>query len=130
MSDQLGADYGWLDQATNYSGGLASSEELAYLESLVRRLGTPNGSISYWPNYGTDLRQFLLDTPPDYVVANAAERECYKDQRTQSAKAAIEWLESTLLVTISVETESAAFVFVMSVSTAEAKLVSLQKVSQ
>lgn len=127
MSDQLGADYGWLNEATNYSGGLASSEELAYVESLARRLGTPNGSIKYWPNYGTDLRQFLLDTPPDYVVANAAERECYKDERTQSARATIEWVESTILVTIRVETDSAQFVFAMSVSEAEVKLVSLQK---
>jgi len=127
MSESLGADYGWLDQATDNALGLAASEELAYIQSLARRLMTPNGSIKYWKNYGTDLRQFLLDDPPNYIVASAAEAECYKDERTQLAQATIERIEGEMFVTLDVETGSSAFRFVMSVAEAETKLVSMQK---
>lgn len=126
MAETLGVDYSWVDDATDGRMGVATSVGLAYLQSLARRLMTPNGSVPFWKDYGTDLRQYVLGDTPEYIIGSAAENECYKDERTQTATATVVRRDGELEVTLAVESDVGNLVFVMTVNEAELKLVSVQ----
>ena len=73
-------------------GPLTGSRVVA--EAVARRLTTPRGTLPDDPNYGTDLRAWLNEsmTPATLTqVRSAAERECLKDERLQSADATVSY---------------------------------------
>jgi hypothetical protein len=113
---ELGIDYSWLSDATDERLGLAASEGIAYCQCQVRWLQTKRGSVKFWPNRGTDLRQFLLDDAPDYLIASAAEAEVYLDERTVSCTAVVTAIEGLRQVSVNGETDVGPFEFVLSVS--------------
>lgn len=87
-------------------------------QSLVRRLSTPRGYLSWAPNDGIDVREFLNkgDTQQNRFAAIAAIKdECEKDERVQAASVAVSFnfATSTLTITIDVETADGPFTFVI-----------------
>lgn len=114
------------------------SGRLAMAQSLARRLVTPRGRFSWlaadgltvrgWPDYGTDLRGFLLSKATPQSIARAAEAECLKDERVQAVDVAVvQDTSTTLAITIAVTDADGTFTFTLSIDEAKASLVSLQE---
>jgi hypothetical protein len=112
----LGVDYSWVDDATDERLGVAVSPGIAYCQCQARWLQTKRDSVKFWPGRGTDLRQFILDDAPDYLIASAAEAEVYLDERTVSCTASITSIDGLRYVTLVCETDEGTFEFVVSVS--------------
>jgi phage baseplate assembly protein W len=121
-STSLGIDYAWLEDAINIRLGVDSTSELGYLRCIARRLLTPYGSVLYWPDYGCNVRQFLLDHAPTHLVASKIESEAYKDERTARAKATVTRLDEQMSLDLQLETDDGTFEFVMTVTEAKTQL--------
>lgn len=106
--------------------------------ALLRRLTTPNGRFSWldldgvtvrgWPEYGLDLRGFILSKTNADTIARAAEGECAKDERVHAVTAtAVYTAANAIALTLEITDEDGPFVLTLSISDAAATLVSLQE---
>lgn len=68
---------------------------VALAHSIARRLTTPTGQVSWWPQYGLDLRAFLAGKAPRSAIAAAAMVEIRKDERVQDADVTVSDLTPT-----------------------------------
>lgn len=72
-------------------------------QAMARRLTTPRGRLIYDPQYGTDLNAYLLaDVGPGDIakIGAAVQAECLKDERVLACTASVVFLNSVLIVTI------------------------------
>jgi hypothetical protein len=97
------------------------SEFICLAWSLARRLETPRGSLSWSPNDGTDMRDWLnrSDTPQHRFSAQvAAKDECEKDERVQAALVSAQFQSATssLILTVSITTAVGPFQLVLKVT--------------
>lgn len=95
----------------------AVSGGLVLRQALIRRLLTQAGSIEYWPDYGTDIRQFLLSGASLADIEGAVESECTKDDRVDTATATATRDANVLTLDISITPgdDEADFDFVLSI---------------
>ncbi len=102
---------------------------LALVHRLARRLTTERGRFKFWPNYGTDIRKFLLAKVQPERVAQEVEDECIKDEQVESVEVLVvepDLATRTMTITISVRDAAGPFVFTLTISEAKATLISLQ----
>lgn len=59
--------------------------DLAVSEQVARRYLTERGLLSYAPNDGTDVLEYLNDNMPLAVIRAQLEAEALKDERVESA---------------------------------------------
>jgi hypothetical protein len=103
----------------------------ALLHRLARRLRTRRGRIPWWPDFGTDLRDFLLAKSPATRIAAAAVAECRKDEQVAGAYALNLSTGSdgkTVFLTLGIEDGEGPFRFTLSITEAALTLVSAQEV--
>lgn len=98
-------------------------------QALARRLRTPRGGLWYAPDYGTDLRQYVLG--PVYsarALEMAAAAECRKDERVEAARARAAQGDdpSSVELTIDVEVADGPFSLVLNVSAVTVDLLRLE----
>lgn len=96
-----------------------ASEFVCLGQSLARRLITRRGSLSWAPNDGTDMRDFLNSafTPRNrFAVQAAAKAECEKDERVQAATVDAQFSVGSLSLTIGIETASGPFKLVVALT--------------
>jgi phage baseplate assembly protein W len=98
-------------------------------QALARRLRTPRGGLWYAPDYGTDLRQYVL--APVFsarAMEMAAAAECRKDERVEAVKArAVQGDDpSSVELTIDVETADGPFALVLNVSAVTVELLRIE----
>lgn len=94
------------------------------LQAIVRRWLTPRGIFPWWPEYGTDLRQFLLSKAPAQRIVAAAIAEAEKDERVEYISIGIEQSADGREIMLSAEAqvvgeEDAQFSFVLAISDAK-----------
>jgi hypothetical protein len=124
MSDNLGIDYGWLQDCDDERMGVARSPQYAYCQSIARRLLEKKGRLPYWSkDYGGDIKQFLLSDAPDHVIASTVEESCYADERTELARCTVTRVDGALQLSIDGETAAGPFAFVLTAGEASVKLV-------
>lgn len=101
----------------------------ALVQRLARRLITPRGKLPYWPNYGTDLRQFLLSKVGPGAIAQAAHKECMKDEQVENCSVRPDVTDSGRMIVLDIEVEDATgpFSFTLSITEAALNLVRLQE---
>ena len=109
----------------------------ALIHRLCVRLQTPrgrfsgvdsNGKVWGWPNFGTDIAQYLLSKTPASAIASAAEAECLKDEQVEEA-AAVATLEDggrRMHLEIAILDALGPFVFTLSITQAKLTLIELQ----
>lgn len=102
---------------------------LAHAQRLARRLVTPRGRFKFWPNFGTDMRQFINSKTPASAIARAAAAECLKDEQTESVTVEVLPLDGATGFTLQIEVTDAEgpFTFTMPISQAKILLIELQK---
>lgn len=95
---------------------------------LARRLTTPRGRVPWWPNDGTDLRQYMLSHASPSAIAQAAKAECLKDEQVEDVKVTVEVLDSGRAMNLLLEVTDAAgpFTFTLNITDAAAKLIGLE----
>ena len=101
----------------------------AVAERLYDRLTTDRGTYPWWPNYGTNVRLFLLAKTPLWRVERAIKDECEKDEQVLEAlvDAAYSQNGAQLDIKITFTTKSGQFTFTMTANEAAANYVSLSK---
>lgn len=107
----------------------AISGRVAHAHCLARRLITPRGRFRFWPNFGTDLRRYLLSKVPVSVIAADAAQECEKDERTESASVEVTHVDfdsRELDIKITIVDAQGPFEFTMSISDARVNLIGMQ----
>lgn len=104
------------------------SGRVALMHRLARRLQTQRGRFKWWPNFGTDLRIFLLSKAPPAAIAAAADAECRKDEQVKNVTTSVEVLDSgrRLHLTIQVTDAAGPFAFTLTITQATATLIALQ----
>lgn len=65
------------------------TERTALAHSIARRLITPTGQASWWPQYGIDLREYLGSKVPRSAIGAAALIEIRKDERVSDAQVTV-----------------------------------------
>lgn len=100
----------------------------ALAHRLARRLQTPRGRFPWWPNFGTDLRQYLLSKAKPTAIASAAEAECLKDEQVEDVTCFVEVLNGgrSMRVVIQITDADGPFVFTLEISQAAETLLDLQ----
>lgn len=101
-------------------------------EQIARRLVTTRGGLSYDPDFGTDLRDWIgADFPitgsgPNlFALTSAVERECEKDERVAAASASATYDASTRAVSVAVGVDllsGESFSLVLSVTAVSASV--------
>lgn len=103
------------------------SGRTALAHALARRLQTPRGMFPWWPDYGTDLRQYLLAHIDTQRISAAAQSECEKDERVAAVDiTAATVTDTTVTLQIEVtpdESPDAVFEFVLTITQAKVVLV-------
>lgn len=104
------------------------SGETALIHRLIVRLQTPRGRFKWWPNFGTDIAQFLLSKATPQQIASAAQSECLKDEQARDAKASVIVTDAgrKITLTIQIVATTGPFVFTLAVTQAATDLISLQ----
>jgi hypothetical protein len=107
----------------------AISGRMALAQRLARRLITRRGSMPWWPNDGTDLRQYLLSKASPSEIAGAAKNECKKDEQVEDARVELEVLSDgrEILLTILITEAAGPFAFTLLIGEAVLQLVALQE---
>lgn len=116
------------------------SGRTALLHRLAVRLQTPRGRFSWpksgggragWPNFGTDVRAFLLTKVRPSVVASAIESECLKDEQVHDIRASVEFTEGgkSMVVSAIVFDAEGPFRFTLLASQAKLELIELQEIA-
>lgn len=106
------------------------SGRTALAQCLGRRLTSQRGRFWYWPNFGTDLRKYLLTKADPGRIASDAEDECMKDERVESVEVSVTSIDfdtKEMILTIAVVDAAGPFTFTMSITEAKATLVELQE---
>ncbi len=109
----------------------------ALVHRLCVRLSTPRGRFGGvdadgntwgWPNFGTDMAQYLLSKATPQQIASDAQAECLKDEQVKQANASVVVSEGGRTITLSIRivTSSGPFVFTLVVTQAATDLISLQ----
>lgn len=98
------------------------------LQRLVVRLQTARGRFPWWPNFGTDLRQFLLTKARASAIAAAAEAECLKDEQVDDvqARAEIQLEGKEIRLGLTVLDAEGPFSFTLQIEQAKLTLIELQ----
>lgn len=96
-------------------------------EAAFRRLTTQRGSLFYAPDYGTDVREMLLGRVDARRLGEwraRIEAEVRKDDRIESAKAALSFDPQSAVATVKVAGVGAAgpFQFTLAVSAVSVEL--------
>jgi phage baseplate assembly protein W len=99
----------------------------ALAQRLLRRLQTPRGRFFAWPDFGTDLREFLLANVPADRVASAAAAEADKDEQVESVDASATYEGRAIRLVLTVTTAAGPFDFTMSITDAAVRLIALQQ---
>lgn len=113
------------------------SGETALIHRLCVRLSTPRGRFSGkgsdgkvwgWPNFGTDMAQFLLSKATPQQIASAAQAECKKDEQVKEAIVSAVVSDGGRAITLSIRiiTSTGPFAFTLAVTQARLELLSLQ----
>jgi len=104
------------------------SGRTACAHRLARRLTTSRGRFPWWPNFGTDLRQYLLGKATPQAIASAAESECLKDEQVDSVRVRAEVQNSGRRIHLAIEVTDAEgpYVFTLTITDAAATLIQLQ----
>lgn len=88
-----------------------------------------NGKICGWPNFGTNLAQYLLTKTPSRQIAVAAELEARKDEQVSDIRVTPEVQQGGRLILLSVRVvadEIGPFTFTLSIEQARVTLIDLQ----
>jgi hypothetical protein len=119
----LGLDLSGVDdlspQMTEVSG------RLGLIQSIARRLQTPNGGLFYDPDYGYDVRRFLSAVVVNSgELASSVEAEALKDERVAQATATVVFSasSSSLLIKLEIADSGGPFAFVLAVSAVTVEL--------
>jgi hypothetical protein len=99
----------------------------ALAQRLLRRFQTPRGRFFAWPDFGTDLREFLLANVPADRVATAAASEALKDEQIESVDASATYEGRAVRLVLTVTTAEGPFDFTMTISEAVVSLIALQQ---
>jgi hypothetical protein len=104
------------------------SGEVALAHRLCLRLTTKRGRFPWWPNFGTDMAQFLNSKATPAQIARAAQLECIKDEQVLDCAVDPEIRDNgnQLLLHITIATTSGPFKFSLLISQARTELISLQ----
>lgn len=103
---------------------------LAVARRLRRRLTTRRGTFPWWPQFGTDLRQYLLSKTPAWRIAKDAQFEIEKDEQVDACAVGLEITDSgrRIRLTVAVACSSVKnFRFTMDITQAAGSLVALQE---
>jgi len=74
------------------------------IQALVRRLTTSRGALWYDDEFGTNLCDFINQAIRHaWVVEQATEEECLKDERVEACTASAELLGSKVTLTLAIE---------------------------
>jgi len=106
------------------------SGRLALVTRLARRLSTPRGRFIYWPDFGEDIRAYLLTKAPASRIAAAVESECLKDEQVETVDVTVSTLDfasRSLTITVEVEDADGPFDFTLTITEAAVSLVELQE---
>ena len=103
------------------------SGRLGLVQALARRLQTPRGKAPWWPNYGTDVQQFLLAKVRPSVIAAAVKAECLKDERVESIDLTVTVDGNSMRLDIQVTDAAGPFTFTLSITEAAVSLIALQQ---
>src|SRR5262245_57912250 len=93
----------------------------ALAHRLARRLVTPRGIFPFWPDFGTDLRKFLLAKALPSRVAQEAEAECMNDEQVEAAEVTVSEIDLAkreMTIDIAVTDADGEFDFTMKISEA------------
>lgn len=90
-------------------------------EALARRLLTPRGFLTFHPDYGMDVRQFINESITDTTLGRIKAQVAYElqqDERVDDADAVVSYIPATgqLLITCQVSTSQGPFSFVLALS--------------
>jgi|SRR5690606_27635108 len=80
-------DEGFLPNMPTVTGARALAQRLKV------RLTTRRGTVPWWPQFGTDLRGFLLSKAPPHRIVEATIAECEKDEQVRRVDCTAEILE-------------------------------------
>lgn len=117
------ADYGLdistfpdMDPSLTLQGG-----RTMLIQALLRRLSTRRGTLAFHPDYGSDLREYLMESVTQDTVQRARSdviQECEEDERVESADASVTWDAANEVLTIDIAVSDAVgpFDFVLSVN--------------
>jgi len=95
---------------------------VALVHRLCLRLQTKRGRFPWWPNFGTNIAQYLLSKTPPAQIAAAAEAECRKDEQVQQVKCEATLEDSGRRVRLDLQTVASSGPFALSLSITQAKL--------
>jgi len=101
----------------------------AVAQRLRRRLTTRRGTFPWWPNYGTDIRQYLLSKTPAWRIAKDVEIELVKDEQVLAVGVGVEFLDNGRRIRLVIAvacSEVRDFRFTMDITQAAGQLVALQ----
>ncbi len=100
----------------------------ALAQRLARRLTTPRGKCSFWPNFGTDMRAYLLSKAPISRIVAAARLECIKDEQVEDVfvAASVSAGGAQLDLTITVTDSTGTWTFTLTIDQAAKTLIQLQ----
>lgn len=105
---------------------------VALLHRLQRRLSTRRGRIPWWPEFGTDLREFLLSKGSAKRIAAAAVNECKKDEQVEDASAINVSTNSdgrTVYLMVAITDSEGPLTFTLEITDAAVTLIPLQGVT-
>lgn len=92
----FGADLSCVNDLTADMAEVSGSDTRSLAEALIRRIGTPRGTVLDSPDYGIDLRSYLHrpSTHEELIgLAGDIQNEWSKDDRVSSAEVEISVLE-------------------------------------
>lgn len=102
---------------------------VALVHRLCLRLSTPRGRFKWWPNFGTNMAQYLLSKIPPTQIAAAAIAECKKDEQVKQATCTATLSDGgrRLQLELQIVASSGPFTFSLSITQAKLELISLQQ---
>lgn len=100
----------------------------ALIHRLCVRLQTPRGRFPFWPNFGTNISQYLLSKATPQSIAAAAQTECLKDEQVRvcSVNATVEDAGRRIRLAIRIVASTGPFVFSLAITQAKLTLIDLQ----
>jgi hypothetical protein len=104
------------------------SGRTALIHRLCVRWQTPRGRFPWWPNFGTDLTQYLLSKTSPSAIAAAAEAEGRKDEQVERIQVTAATEDSGRRIRLSVVVVDSAgpFRFTLTVDQAALTLIEVQ----
>lgn len=99
-------------------------------EVILRRLTTPRGKLSFHPDYGTDIRQYLNDAMTDArrsQIKSDVELEVLQDERFESCVCSVTFINEVLRLSVLATTADGPFIFTIDVTQLTAVLVTAEE---